>query len=134
MWFDVRAKLAEIEGHPPATPAPAARPVSQVSQVSQHPEARKPAFRVAVVASVATPQRPNLDPAPLARADGLDPDPDGFPHGTACDLGRFPRTWTGRIVSLAAWRELTDWERLGPRGRHWNAATGRWERPEGGTP
>ena len=35
MWFDARAKLAEIEGQAPATSAttaPAARPVSQVSQ------------------------------------------------------------------------------------------------------
>jgi hypothetical protein len=45
MWFDVRAKLAEIESRPPATSATqaqAARPVSQVSQVSQPPEAQKP--------------------------------------------------------------------------------------------
>lgn len=68
--------------------------------------------------------------APPARAEGPDPDPDRFPYGTACDMGLFPRTWTGRIVSLAAWRELTDWERHGPRGRHWNAATGQWELPE----
>lgn len=48
MWFDVRAKLAEIESRPPATSATSAtqaqvaRPVSQVSQVSQPPEAQKP--------------------------------------------------------------------------------------------
>lgn len=48
MWFDARAKLAEIAGQPSATTAtqaPAARPVSQLSQVSQPPEPRKPAFR-----------------------------------------------------------------------------------------
>jgi len=140
MWFDPRAKLAEIAGHPPATSAtpatqaPAARPVSQLSQVSQPPEARNPAFRVATVASVATPLRPKPQAAPPARAAGQDPDPDGFPYGTACDLGLYPRTWNGRVVSLAEWRTLTDWERHGPRGRHWNAATGRWEQPEGGTP
>ena len=43
MWFDTRAKLAEIAGHAPATSAttatqtPAARLVSQMSQVSQDP-------------------------------------------------------------------------------------------------
>ena len=43
MWFDTRAKLAEIAGHPPATfattatQAPAVRPVSQMSRVSQAP-------------------------------------------------------------------------------------------------
>ena len=84
MWFDVRAKLAEIEGRPPATSAttatqaPAARPVSQMSQVSQAPEAQKPAFRVASVASVATPPRPESQPAPPARADGLDPDAGAY--------------------------------------------------------
>lgn len=128
MWFDVRAKLAEIEGRPPATSATtttqaaAARPVSQVSQP---PEARKPASRVASVATVATPPHPEPNPAPPARAEGLDP--DGFPYGTACDMGLFPRTWTGRVVSLAAWRELNAWERHGPRGQHWNGATGRCE-------
>lgn len=46
MWLDVRAKLAEIEGRPPATSATtatqatAARPVSQMSQVSQRPRLR----------------------------------------------------------------------------------------------
>lgn len=81
MWFDVRAKLAEIEGRPPATTAttatqaPAARPVSQVSQVSQHPEARQPLSRVA---SVATPPRPKSQPAPPARADGLEPDAGAY--------------------------------------------------------
>jgi hypothetical protein len=65
MWFDARAKLAEITGQPPATSrtqAPAARPVSQMSQVSQPPEPRKPALNVASVAIVATPP---------ARAEGL---------------------------------------------------------------
>ena len=138
MWFDVRAKLAEIEGRPAATAAtpaaqpPAARPVSQMSQVSQAPDTRKPASRVASVASVATPLRPEPDPAPPARAERLDTDPDGFPHGTACDMGLFPRTWTGRVVSLAAWRNLTEWERHGLRERIWNAANGRWEQPDGG--
>ena len=94
MWFDVRAKLAEIEGRPPATSAtpatqaPAARPVSQMSQVSQPPEARKPVSRVASVASVATPPRPKPDPAPPARTDGLDTDAGAYLerlrlHGTA---------------------------------------------------
>lgn len=68
MWFDARAKLAEIAGQPPATSAttatkaPIVRPVSQVSQVSQSPETQNPVFRVASVATVATPP---------ARADGL---------------------------------------------------------------
>ena len=110
MWFDVRSKLAEIEGRRPATfattatQALAAHPVSQVSQGSQHPEAQKPTFRVASVASVATPPRSQSQPAPPDRAGWLDP--DGFLVGTACGKGLFPRTWTWRVVSLAEWQRL----------------------------
>ena len=80
MWFDARAKLAEIAGHPPATSAttatqaPAALPVSQLSRVSQRPIAENTKPRVADVASVATPPRSKPQSAPAARADGLDPD------------------------------------------------------------
>ena len=136
MWFDTRAKLAEIASHPSATSAttatqaPAGRVMSQLSQLSQAPESGKPVSPVAVVASVATSPPAKSHQIPPARAGGAQPDPDGFPYGTACDLGLFPRTWTGRIVSLAGWRDLTEWERHGPRGRHWNAATARWEQPE----
>lgn len=90
MWFDVRAKLAEIEGRPLATSAtvatqdPAARPVSQRSQVSQAPEAGKPTSHVAGVATVAKPSPPESDPAPPKAAGTAIPlDPHGLPF-TAC--------------------------------------------------
>lgn len=57
------------------------------------------------------------------------PTPDALPSGTACNMGDAPRTWTGRIVSLGEWRRLTEWERHGPNGRHWNGITGQWEPP-----
>ena len=38
-----------------------------------------------------------------------------------------PLTWTGKVVSLEAWRDLTEWEKHGPDGRHWNGATRKWE-------
>ena len=57
------------------------------------------------------------------------PRPETFPYGTACGLGLSPRTWAGRVVSLADWRGLTDWDRHGPRGQHWNGITRRWENP-----
>jgi hypothetical protein len=86
VWFDVRAKLAEIEGRPlatsatTATQAPTARPVSQLSQVSQPPVARKRASRVAVVASVATPP---------AAESAIPLDPEGLPFAAcpACGGG-----------------------------------------------
>ena len=111
MWFDARAKLAEIEARPPATIAtPAttqANPAPRVAEVASvaTPLRSKPALRVAKVAGVATPS-----------ASG-------------------PRTWTGRIVSLDAWRRLSDWERHGPNGRHWCGLCREWHLPghcEGG--
>jgi hypothetical protein len=111
MWFDVQQALSEIEGD---TPSPSVQPPVQ------HPEPMA-APRVAVVASVAT---------PLAQIAEFVPDPDALrPHGTSLD-GR-PRTWTGRVVSLAVWRMLTEWERHGPKGQHWNGLTRQWETPEG---
>ena len=64
-----------------------------------------------------------LDPAPPARAD--EPDADPFRHGQA--VGGRPVTWTGAIVSMAAWRDLTAWERDGPNGRMWNGFTKQWD-------
>jgi hypothetical protein len=61
MWFDARAKPAEIRGTPLATSAtlatnaPNRPPVSQVSQVSQPPEDQNLASCVASVAIVASP-------------------------------------------------------------------------------
>lgn len=46
-------------------------------------------------------------------------------HGIA--PGGRPKTWTGKIVSLADWRRFSDWEKHGPDGRHWNGKTRQWE-------
>jgi hypothetical protein len=111
MWFDVQQALTEIEGGTPPplvqppVQDPAAIPMPRVaeSRVSQHPPAQKSEFA---------------------------PDPaDQHPHGTTFD-GR-PLTWTGRVVSLAVWRMLTEWERHGPKGQHWNGLTREWEAPKG---
>ena len=51
-----------------------------------------------------------------------------FPHGVTAS-GR-PLTWTGRVVSLAEWRELSSWDRNGPDGRVWNGRTRRWEKAD----
>lgn len=108
MWFDARAKLAEIAGQPPATSAttatqaPAAPPVSQVSQP---PEAQKPALRVASVATVATPPRSKPEIARPARADGLDPD-----AGAYLDRLRLhgPATY-GAMASAIGWGATRAW-------------------------
>jgi hypothetical protein len=111
MWFDVQQALTEIEG---GTPPPSVQPLVQ-------DPAPKPAPRVAVVASVAAP--------PAQKPQTASGTTDHYPYGIAFE-GR-PRTWTGRVVSLAAWRMLTEWERHGPNGRHWNGITKQWEHPKG---
>jgi hypothetical protein len=73
----------------------------------------------------ATLLRPKPEPSNVPKSDA-------FPYGTACNLGYAPRTWTGRIVSLDEWRRLTEWEKHGSNGRHWNGITGQWEQPETG--
>lgn len=119
MWFDARAKLAEIAWDCPASKGP------------QTLDDRNPASCVAAVASVATfpamktePKKPCVATVATPSA----PDGDGpWRHGAS--VTGSPRTWTGRVVSLDAWRSLTEWERHGPNGRNWNGITRRWESP-----
>jgi hypothetical protein len=75
--------------------------------------------RVAVVASVAAPpaQKPKTATGPT----------DIHTHGVT--YGGRLKTWTGGVVSLAAWRLLTEWEKQGPQERHWNGITKQWEPP-----
>jgi len=119
MWFDPKAKLAEIAAQRPTAHAPSVRAVSQMSRVSQAPELENATFRVA------TPPRPKPETARTNRADT-----ETFPHGLA--VGGRPKTWTGRVVLLEDWRHLTKWEKHGQKGRHWNGVTRQWEKPKGG--
>lgn len=97
----------------PDTRALQPRTIGLVASVAAPPHP-KPVFRVAEVASVATPQ-PNAKPdEPAPAAYGKTPG------------GRL-LTWTGRVVSLDEWRRLMKWERYGPSGRRWNGITRRWE-------
>ena len=54
----------------------------------------------------------------LSRAD--------YPYGQS--VAGNPKTWTGKIVSLNAWRALNEWERHGNNWRHWNGKTQQWEK------
>jgi hypothetical protein len=53
-----------------------------------------------------------------------------FPYGTALGLGLMPITWTGRVVSMADWHGMTEWQKHGPNGREWSGVTNQWETPE----
>lgn len=57
----------------------------------------------------------------------LPPEVEEMRHGIA--INGYPKTWTGKIVSLDAWRNLSKWERHGPDGRHWSGLTKKWEAP-----
>ncbi len=42
-------------------------------------------------------------------------------------VGGRQRSWTGKVISLADWRNLSDWERHGSTGKMWNGLTQQWE-------
>lgn len=84
---------------PAQSPKPAAR------------EGQGPKF-VASVADVAT------LPAQNPKSDHGTPDPAPSLHGKGSVGGR-ARTWTGRVVSLDEWRNLTAWQRRGPERKRW---------------
>ena len=46
------------------------------------------------------------------------------PHGYSA--GGRPLTWTGRVVSLDAWRALSEWEKHGPGGQRWCGVSRKW--------
>lgn len=126
--FDPRAALAEIDrkaqvvasggGTPKSeiqdpTPATSATPATQEGKTDPH---------VANVADVAAPKRETSkisDPSNRLRTSDMK-------HGYA--VNGHPKTWTGKVVSLDAWRHLSEWERHGPDGRLWCGITKRWIR------
>lgn len=128
MWFDARAALVRIESGAHPTPEALDRADAQGSRNSQPPAVQsgnrtaQPApAQFARFAGFATPRRTEPEPSPCASLDTR-----GFSYGTACDLGDYPRTWTGRIVAVAEWKRLTDWERDGPNGRLWCGKCQAW--------
>jgi hypothetical protein len=128
MWFDARAALVRIESGAYPIPQALERAASQDSRNSQPPAvqsdnrtAQPDPAQFARFAGLATSRRGEPKPLPCAS-----PETRGFPYGTACDLGENPRTWTGRIVAMADWKRLTDWERDGPNGRHWCGKCQAW--------
>jgi len=103
MWFDAQAALAKMGGDdaPPARYNP-------------------PKPHVAAVAGIAeiagcTVQKPEKTPSAVRPAS---------PHGAS--IGGRPLTYTGRVVSLDAWRSLSGWEKHGPRGRLWDGRSKQW--------
>ncbi len=112
MIFDAYAFVEKLESEvgQAATPATFA---------TQHPKSRA---NVADVADVAGRQGQEPENTPSAKP----PDnPCDYPYGRAVAGG--PKTWTGKVVSLDAWRDLSEWERHGSTGKQWNGLTRQWE-------
>lgn len=122
MLFDVDAALAEIlkSDQPsasranPAIPAPFWTPISGNSRNS--------------TPSPVKPQTVPDEELPFAPPPSRH-EPDSFSHGFSGDDYR--RTWTGKVVSLADWRQMTEWDKHGSTGKLWNGLTRAWE-PDGG--
>lgn len=95
MWFDAQRALAEIQAGPPAT----------IATLATNPTPKQ-AF-VAIVAEVAAPPAQITQPTPMptepARSAAISP------HGAS--IAGHPITWTGRIVSLDAWRQVNNPDR-----------------------
>lgn len=126
MWFDANTALSElgdgraISAQTPATLATSATERAHVANVAVV------AAPPATTATFATPgQRITKNVAIVATVATSDTSSHG--QSVAGD----PLTWTGRVVSLAAWRDLTHWERHGPDGQLWNGITQDWEQLKG---
>lgn len=103
-FFDPHAALAKIviQAGTPATSATSAT------------RTRGKPLHVAKVADVAAPEG-EIQKTTL----------DDMSHGFV--LNGHPKTWTGKIVSLQEWRDLSQWERHGSTGQFWNGLTQDWE-------
>lgn len=111
MWFDVNAAKARIEAEFAEQPKTGSEPAPHaIRAIHAIPEAET-GRQIAQIARIARPPAsgPKNDdqPAPsVSRQDDPPLNADGY-----------ARTWTGRVVSLANWRALSDWDRHGPNGR-----------------
>lgn len=103
MLFDVQAALDKVLSAPVATPATSAT----------QPAISAPVSRLSRV--------PRSQPAQIAQ------DADMFRHGAS--VTGLPRTWTGRVVSLDEWRDLTAWDKHGPDRRMYCGVCQVWVRP-----
>lgn len=119
MLFDVQAALSEILGDTPAIPAISAIPPSTNSRNSRNSSQGSSNVDKAKVVGFAPTSRTNSE----SRSEK-----DLFRHGRS--VSGSPLTWTGRIVSLADWRQLSEWERDGSTGKLWNGITRRWKPAE----
>ena len=80
--------------------------------------------QTALVARTVAP-KPEIAPEAAKPANLVQAAPDAFAHGRS--VAGNARAWTGRVVCLADWRKLSDWEKHGSTGKIWNGLTRQWE-------
>lgn len=119
-FFDARAVAAKIQNQQ-ATPANPAKLAKQDTKID--PRLADLAVLAAPISQIAK-NEDERNP-PISEPPRLDESPD------KTDVGGRPVTWTGKIVSLDDWRNLTEWEKHGPDGRVWNGKTQQWEKANG---
>jgi len=112
MWFDAQAALGNLGDNaaPPSAPALPDKRETQLAGIAE----------IAVSEASAPETPPSATPHPMA-----------LTHGKS--VGGRPLTYTGRVVSLGAWRSLSNWERHGPRGRIWDGVAKQWRQVESET-
>lgn len=110
MWFDAQYALGSLDGA--EQPRPKAAP-------PQKPESKREPT-LAGIAGLAGGAAEISKTQPSAKQMEA-----AFPYGESA--GERPLTYTGRVVSLNAWRSLTEWEKHGPRGRMWCGRSQLWE-------
>ena len=129
MKFDPYAFLAKDHAPEPqsgairanrAIPAPENSTNSTISTGEGLGAESVPPASLLLLSSVQRPAHPARKPSAPApsRLDGVASlgIADDAPRALCSVTGR-PMTWTGRVVSLDAWRRLSAWERHGPDGR-----------------
>jgi quinol monooxygenase YgiN len=94
----------------------AAKRVEVVASVKVEPLKRKPVKSVLSVLSEAT------RPTPIP---GCEVPKQEFPYGLS--VGGRPKSAHGRVVSLEDWRNMTEWEKHGPKGSRWNGCSYQWD-------
>lgn len=128
------ATLAEISASPVATPATTVTNPPRGALVSPLPQRHsaeiKPRPQPAEVRAFAPPEIPAPSATAPSRPALSLAAHDAFPYGRSFD-GK-PMTWTGKVVSLEAWRRLSDWQKHGSTGMVWNGLTQAWEPMDGG--
>lgn len=110
MWFDAQYALSCLDG--------AEQPRPKAARPSKPGTANEPSL--AGIAGLAGGAAQISKIQPSARQTKT-----AFLYGETA--GDRPLTYTGRVVSLDAWRSLTEWEKHGPCGRMWNGRSQLWE-------